>query len=88
MFQRRRSTSTISFDKSWQEYKNGFGDAGNDFWLGNDKLHRITKFGGYTIRLDIVVNSANKFVEYDNFKTADENQKYLITFGTNRRGNC
>ena len=86
MFQRRRSTSTIPFDKSWQEYKDGFGDASYDFWLGNEKLHRMTKFGAYTIRLDIVANSANLYVEYDNFQTSDESQKYLITFGTNRRG--
>ncbi|XP_064596858.1 angiopoietin-related protein 7-like [Liolophura sinensis] len=30
------------FDKSWNEYKNGFGDAGSDYWLGNDAISSLT----------------------------------------------
>ena len=86
MFQRRQSTAIIPFHKSWQGYKDGFGDARYDFWMGNEKLHRITKFGGYTIRLDIVANNVNQYVEYDNLKVANESQKYFITFGQDRRG--
>ncbi|XP_067685874.1 techylectin-5B-like [Haliotis asinina] len=30
------------FNRSWQEYKDGFGDLTKDFWLGNDKIAYIT----------------------------------------------
>ncbi|XP_071101646.1 fibrinogen-like protein 1 [Haliotis cracherodii] len=30
------------FNRSWQEYKDGFGDLNKDFWLGNEKIGYIT----------------------------------------------
>ena len=30
------------FIKNWTEYKVGFGDVFRDYWLGNDKIHRLT----------------------------------------------
>lgn len=31
--------------RSWEEYKNGFGEMDAEFWLGNDNLHYITEQG-------------------------------------------
>ena len=77
----RHSSSAVTFHRGWGGYKDGFGNLANDFWLGNEKLHRITKFGGYTIRLDIVTNNLNKYAKYDDFRIGDESQMYKLTLG-------
>ncbi|XP_062587178.1 fibrinogen alpha chain-like [Saccostrea cucullata] len=30
-----RVNGSVSFERIWDEYKKGFGDAGQDFWIGN-----------------------------------------------------
>ena len=35
----------INFDLGWVNYKNGFGDPFNEYWLGLDYLHEMTKNG-------------------------------------------
>ena len=39
----KRIDGTLSFDRSWSEYKQGFGNVESEFWLGNEKLHQITR---------------------------------------------
>ena len=31
----RRYNETVDFDRNWDEYKNGFGSAYGEYWLGN-----------------------------------------------------
>ena len=51
-----RFDGSLNFNRSWSEYKNGFGDIGRgEFWLGNEKIHRLTNTHGvaYTLRIDV-----------------------------------
>ena len=32
----------VDFTRTWEEYKNGFGDADGDYWLGNNVIHQLT----------------------------------------------
>ncbi|XP_053439374.1 angiopoietin-related protein 4 [Nycticebus coucang] len=41
VIQRRRDGS-VDFDRPWEAYKAGFGDPQGEFWLGLEKVHRIT----------------------------------------------
>ncbi|KAH9504352.1 hypothetical protein Btru_063385 [Bulinus truncatus] len=38
----RRVYKNTSFRKNWVEYKDGFGNLCEDFWLGNERIHQIT----------------------------------------------
>lgn len=40
VIQRRELTDLQeNFNRSWSEYKNGFGDLSNEFWFGNNFIH-------------------------------------------------
>ena len=41
VFQRRRNGQE-NFDRTWEEYKIGFGNLKWEFWLGNEKIHCLT----------------------------------------------
>ncbi|XP_008286332.1 fibrinogen-like protein 1 [Stegastes partitus] len=78
----RRINGTETFNRSWAEYKNGFGDVDAEFWLGNDNLNYITAQGNYSLRISLEDFDGNqRYAEYKNFKVADEKDHYRLTFG-------
>ncbi|ELU08417.1 hypothetical protein CAPTEDRAFT_205710, partial [Capitella teleta] len=42
VIQKRTSPFVLSFDRTFQENRDGFGDVTGEFWLGLDKIHQIT----------------------------------------------
>ncbi|XP_019725370.1 fibrinogen-like protein 1 [Hippocampus comes] len=81
----KRINGAENFNRSWVEYKDGFGNMVADlgeFWLGNDILHSITAQGNYTLRIHLEDFEGNqRHAEYRNFKVADEKDHYRLTFG-------
>ncbi|XP_035701444.1 techylectin-5A isoform X2 [Folsomia candida] len=44
VIQRRGFRNPVSFsDKTWTDYKKGFGTAGTNYWLGLDNIHALTR---------------------------------------------
>ena len=82
VFQRRLDGS-VDFYRGWQDYKNGFGDLNGEFWLGLDKIHRITTASKNELRIDMEDTSGNtRYAEYDYFAATSEQQKYQLSLGT------
>ncbi|CAI9534280.1 unnamed protein product [Staurois parvus] len=52
VFQRRWDGS-VDFFRNWADYKKGFGSRLNEFWLGNDNLHKITSTGKWELRIEL-----------------------------------
>ena len=55
LMQRRVIGSSVSFNRTWAEYRDGFGSAaGNDnYWLGLDKIYRLMQLGNVTLRVEV-----------------------------------
>ena len=81
VFQKRLDGS-VDFYRGWAEYKLGFGSLTGEFWLGLDKIHRLTSSGNYKLRVDLENFSGNTYyAEYDFLKLASERQKYKLSVG-------
>ena len=78
VFQSRQDGSE-DFYLGWSDYKAGFGDLNGEFWLGLDKIHRLTKSGQDVLRVDLM--DFNNAV-YGTFSVADESDKYRLNIGT------
>ncbi|XP_047493390.1 ficolin-2-like isoform X2 [Penaeus chinensis] len=76
---RQRQTPQVNFNRSWTEYRTGFGDAEGEFWLGNEMLHRITASRKYSLRVDFTLsNQIQQFAEWEEFRLLDERNKYKM----------
>jgi len=65
----------------WADYKAGFGSIDADFWLGLEKMHLLTSFRPYRLRVEMQERSTNLWysAEYWSFKIGDEvNDKYRL----------
>ncbi|XP_028391563.1 fibrinogen C domain-containing protein 1-B-like [Dendronephthya gigantea] len=81
VFQRRQDGSQ-NFYLGWSDYKAGFGDLNGEFWLGLDKIHRLSKSGENVLRVDLMdFNGAEGYAKYGTFSVADESDKYRLNIG-------
>lgn len=80
VFQRRQDGS-IDFYRTWQEYKDGFGDLEGEFWLGNDNIHRLLlDKGSHVLRLDLEdFEQSTRYAKYSTFMVGSEKEKYVLT---------
>ena len=70
----------VSFERDWNEYKDGFGDPDGNFWLGNDVIHQLTTKRQYKLRVELEDWSGeSKFAEYGQFRVGSELEVYKLT---------
>ena len=82
MFQKRLDGS-IDFYRGWADYKNGFGNLNGEFWLGLDKIYRLTNSERYQLRVDLEdIEGKTAYAEYDMFAITSERTKYQLSMGT------
>lgn len=80
VFQKRLDGS-VDFDRSWSDYKNGFGNLSGEFWLGLDKISRL-KNSSIKLRVDLEdFDGRTDYAEYDIFAVANERTKYKLSVG-------
>ncbi|XP_078356666.1 ficolin-2-like [Oculina patagonica] len=81
VFQKRLDGS-VDFYRGWADYKRGFGNLNGEFWLGLDKINRLTKTKN-RLRVDLE-DTAGKtaYAEYDMFAVTSERTKYKLSLGT------
>ena len=81
VFQKRLDGS-VEFYRGWDDYKRGFGNLNGEFWLGLDKIHRLTKERS-RLHVDLEdTTGKTAYAEYDFFGVASERSKYKLSLGT------
>ena len=82
MFQKRIDGSE-NFYRGWNDYKNGFSNLNCEFWLGLDKIHRLSHSDSHKLRVDLEDTEGNTaYEEYDMFAITSERTKYQLSLGT------
>ncbi|XP_051890008.1 fibrinogen-like 2a [Pristis pectinata] len=75
-----RKDGSVDFNRTWADYKNGFGNLSTEFWLGNDKIHFLTKSRKMILRIEIEDwEGVRQYAEYNQFSVADEKHQYRLT---------
>ncbi|XP_059144051.1 ficolin-1-like [Physella acuta] len=86
IFQRRVS-GAVDFNRSWAEYRNGFGDYGvGDFYLGNENIFCINSKARHELRIDMEYkgNSYNAIhSSFDFYSEADAYKLSVNGYGGN-----
>ena len=82
VFQRRQDGS-VDFYRGWNDYKSGFGQLTAEFWLGNDKIHRLTAARPSSLRVELEDwNGVRVYAKYGKFNIGDEQAKYRVKVGS------
>ena len=82
VFQRRQDGS-VDFYRGWNAYKSGFGQLTAEFWLGNDKIHRLTAAKPRSLRVEVEDwKGVRAYAKYGKFNIGDEQAKYRLQVGS------
>lgn len=66
----RRADGSLSFDRTWRDYMDGFGDLHSEFWLGNNHIHDLSTQGDYSLRIDLEDwSNKHKHALYQSFRS-------------------
>uniref|UniRef100_A0A6A7FWP1 Ficolin-2-like n=1 Tax=Hirondellea gigas TaxID=1518452 RepID=A0A6A7FWP1_9CRUS len=80
--------SPLNFTRSWDEYRQGFGDLDGEFWWGNEYMHRLSHEQDLSLRFDLWDFDGNYAVaEYDMFRIGNESSEYTLEV-SGYRGNA
>ena len=79
----KRHNGSVDFYRGWADYKKGFGNLEGEFWLGLDKIHRLTQALRNKLRVDLEDWSGNTaYAEYTHFGVSNETLKYKLSLGS------
>ena len=76
----RRLDNSVDFYRYWGDYKRGFGHLNGSFWLGLEKIHRLTNQKHQNkLRVELEEFAGSRcYAEYDNFTVNGENDGYRL----------
>ncbi|XP_037799288.1 ficolin-1-like [Penaeus monodon] len=82
-FKREKNLIQERFNRSWSEYKDGFGNPSSEYWLGNELLHTMTSSREYTLRMDLQLATGDfKSGVWKRVLVDDEIGKYKMTLSS------
>ncbi|XP_077905203.1 angiopoietin-4 [Ictidomys tridecemlineatus] len=76
----RRVDGSEDFQRSWKEYKEGFGNPAGEYWLGNEAIHQLTSRATYSLRVELEDwEDQEAYAQYERFQLGSEAQLYRIS---------
>ncbi|XP_016143181.1 angiopoietin-related protein 2-like [Sinocyclocheilus grahami] len=79
----RRQDGSVNFFRTWDQYKQGFGNLDGKYWLGLDHLYWLTSQDTYKLRVAIEDWQGRQvFAEYDSFQVEPDSDWYRLRLGS------
>lgn len=79
--------NTPFFDKDWNTYRSGFGQATSNYWFGLRYMHLMSRSQNLTLRMEISNNATDlQWIEYAEFKVMPESSKFELHLAKKRGG--
>jgi len=68
------------FNRSWEEFRIGFGSPSGNYWLGLDRLSQLTMSGRYKVTFDLQSDDTGTWycAEYSTFRVLSEADNYRL----------
>ncbi|XP_003384787.2 PREDICTED: ficolin-1-like [Amphimedon queenslandica] len=77
----RRMDGSVDFYRDWMSYQYGFGNLNGEFWLGLDKISRLTEAQS-CLRVDLEDFEKNvRYANYSVFSVGGPRTNYWLTIG-------
>ncbi|KAG7460327.1 hypothetical protein MATL_G00220080 [Megalops atlanticus] len=78
----RRQDGSVNFFRTWDQYKQGFGNLDGEYWLGLEHLYWLTAQAQYRLRVALEDWQGRQvFAEYDSFHLEPESDWYRLRLG-------
>ncbi|XP_059141852.1 ficolin-1-A-like [Physella acuta] len=74
----RRIKGDVDFNRTWLDYKLGFGSWEGDYWHGLEKIHSLTKNGTWELRIDMRYQGKDYYANYGQFVLFNEQLDYAF----------
>ena len=75
----RRVDGSVDFYRYWTDYQQGFGNLSGEFWLGLDKIHRLTPTATQ-LQIDMQdFDGHSRYVQYSSLSVGDSVSKYTLS---------
>lgn len=83
-----RFNGSVHFNRTWSEYKNGFGSLDGEFWLGLENIHKLTTASVYELMIHLEdFDGTAKYARYKRFTVGAETVQYKLMALEGRSGN-
>uniref|UniRef100_A0A2M4BTA5 Putative ficolin n=2 Tax=Anopheles marajoara TaxID=58244 RepID=A0A2M4BTA5_9DIPT len=74
-----RFDGILDFDRNWKDYRNGFGEADGEHWLGLEQVYQFTKQQDCELLVELKdFHGTYKYARYDLFGIGSETEQYKL----------
>lgn len=75
----KRFDGSIDFVRGWNEYKNGFGNVGSEYWMGLENIYELTSSRLHELMIIMEhSNGSQAFAKYSAFAISNESNGYAL----------